>query len=424
MGGRVLLVASKTGYQVREFYGAAERLGIELTLVTDRCHILEDPWGDHAAAVQFEQPEAGIEALEARGPFDGIVAAGDQPAGVAAKIADRLKLRFHSIESVRAASDKYATRERFRAAGMNVPSYGFDAPVNFPCVLKPLHLSASRGVIRANNPQEFAGAHARIRKMIGEEPVLVEDFIPGREFALEGIVTDGRLQTLAIFDKPDPLDGPFFEETIYLTPSGESREVQQSIEGAAQNAVSALGLTHGPVHAEMRINPRGVWMLEAAARPIGGLCSRILRFASPRRADDRFLSSASARAETGHTNRWPVPHSLESSLEDLLLQHALGGDISAALLAPGAHGVMMIPIPAEGVYSGVHGLEKARETADIESVEITAKEGQYLAPLPEGQSYLGFIFSRASSQDRVDRALLHAHSCLRFRMTKALPVVR
>jgi hypothetical protein len=420
MRGRVLLVASKTGYQVREFYGAAERLGVELTLVTDRCHILEDPWGDHAAAVQFEQPEAGIEALEARGPFDGIVAVGDQPAGAAAKIAERLKLRFHSTEAVRAASDKYATRERFRVAGMNVPFYGFDAPVNFPCVLKPLHLSASRGVIRANNPQEFAAAHSRIRKMIGEEPVLVEDFIPGREFALEGIVTEGRLQTLAVFDKPDPLDGPFFEETIYLTPSRESVE---AIKEAAQNAVRALGLTDGPVHAEMRANERGVWMLEAAARPIGGLCSRILRFVLPsvlRGTGHRFLGPVASGAEADDKNR----SSALRSLEELLLQHAVGCDISTARLAPGAHGVMMIPIPGEGVYSGVDGLEKARETADIESVEITAKEGQYLAPLPEGQSYLGFIFSRASSRDSVDRALRQAHSCLRFRMTKALPVVR
>jgi hypothetical protein len=417
---RVLLVASKTGYQVREFYGAAERLGIELTLVTDRCHILEDPWGDQAAPVQFEQPDAGIDALEARGPFDGIIAVGDQPASIAAQIAERLKLRFHPAEAVRAAGDKYLTRERFRAAGMNVPTYGFGIPHHYPCVLKPLHLSASRGVIRANTPREFAEARARIRKMIGDETVLVEDFIPGREFAMEGIVTRGRLQTLAIFDKPDPLDGPFFEETIYLTPSRESAAIQQEIQAATQQAVRALGLTQGPVHAEMRVNEHGVWMLEAAARPIGGLCSRILRFAGPRGTNDRFLSSASGIVETGHTNRWPVLQ----SLEELLVQHALGRDVSTARLAPGAHGVMMIPIPGEGIYSGVDGVEKARQTADIESVEITAKEGQYLAPLPEGQSYLGFLFSRASSQDRVEHSLREAHACLKFRVTKTLPVVR
>jgi biotin carboxylase len=397
---RVLLVASKTGYQVREFYGAAERLGVELILATDRCHVLEDPWGDQAAAVQFESPDVGIEALETRGPFDGIVAVGDKPAYVAAQIARRLKLRFHSVEAVKVASDKYLTRERFRAAGMNVPAYSLvDSPAatRFPCVLKPLHLSASRGVIRANTPQEFVEAFLRIRRMIGEEPLLVEDFIPGREFALEGIVTNGRLQTLAIFDKPDALDGPFFEETIYLTPSREPEDVQRAIKTAAQNAVTALGLTHGPLHAEMRVNGQGVWMLEAAARPIGGLCSRVLQFDNQLRAP---------------------------SLEELLLQHALSQDVSAATLASGAHGVMMIPIPAAGIYSGVAGVEQATKTADIEAVEVTAKEGQYLELLPEGQSYLGFLFSRARSQEDAERALRKAHTCLSFRIAQALPVVR
>jgi hypothetical protein len=410
---RVLLVASKTGYQVREFYGAAERLGVELILVTDRCHVLEDPWGDHAAPVQFVQPDAGIEALDARGPFDGIVAVGDKPAEVAAEIAERFNLRFHSAEAVRAAGDKYLTRELFRMAGMNVPAYSLvhsAGAARYPCVLKPLHLSASRGVIRANGLQEFGEAFARIRKMTGEEPVLVEDFIPGREFALEGIVTAGRLQILAIFDKPDPLDGPFFEETIYVTPSREPSDVQRAMEAAAQRAVGALGLRHGPVHAEMRVNALGVWMLEAAARPIGGLCSRVLRFGGGAEADQ----------EAGCGPGGP-PH---FGLEELLLRHAVGLGVSSAKLAPGAHGVMMIPIPGAGIYSGVDGVEQASQTAGVEAVEITAKQGQLLEPLPEGQSYLGFLFARAPSQDDVERALRQAHACLRFRMSQALPVVR
>ncbi len=429
----VILVASKTGYQVREFYGAAERLGVDLLLVTDRCHVLEDPWGDHAAAVQFEQPLAGIEELEVRGPFDGIVAVGDKPAIVAAEIAKRLNLRFHPADAVRAAGDKYVTRELFRTVGLNAPAYsllhsGSDVSSRrwrYPCVLKPLHLSASRGVIRANGPREFSEAYERIRKMTGDEPVLVEDFIPGREFALEGIVTGGRLQTLAIFDKPDPLDGPFFEETIYLTPSREPVEVQHAIEAAAQSAVTALGLTHGPVHAEMRVNGRGVWMLEAAARPIGGLCARVLRFEG---GADPLVRAGRPRPpeadlEVG-CGRGGPPHIFVTSFEELLLQHALGQDVSAATLAPGAHGVMMIPIPSAGIYSGVDGVEQAVKTAGIEAVEITAKPGQFLEPLPEGQSYLGFLFSRAPTQDGVERALRRAHACLRFRMTQTLPVVR
>ncbi len=405
MNRRVLLVASKTGYQVREFYGAAERLGLDLALATDRCHVLEDPWGDRASPLRFDAEAAELEQsiaeLGSRGPFDGIVAVGDQPAYVAAACAEQLGLRFHPSHAARAATDKYQTRERFRAAGMNVPQYrsigpggGGEAP-GFPCVLKPLNLSGSRGVIRADTPDEFSAAEARIRRMVGPNAnLLAEEFIPGREFALEGLVTDGILQTLAIFDKPDPLDGPFFEETLYTTPSREPREIQCAIKGAVQHAVTALGLTFGPVHAEMRVNPRGVWVLEAAPRPIGGLCSRVLRF------------------EGG------------LALEDVLLRQALGENVSTLNLAPGAHGVMMIPIPARGICYGVDGLERAREIADVEGVEITAKQGQLFEPLPEGASYLGFLFARAPEIQAVEAALRRAHDCLHFHVSPALPVSR
>jgi biotin carboxylase len=405
---RILLVASKTGYQVREFHEAARRIGIDLVLATDRCHVLDNPWGDHATPLQFDAPlndaplnYAMFEALLARGPFDGILAVGDGPALMAARCAERLGLRFHSVGAVNAANDKRRTRERFRGSGLNVPDFCVaDAtPKHFPCVLKPLRSSASRGVIRANTPLEFSEALARIRKMSGGDGVLVEDFIPGREFALEGVVTAGQLHTLAIFDKPDPLDGPFFEETIYVTPSREPAAVQRAIREAAQRAVAAVGLEFGPVHAEMRVNDRGVWMLEVAGRPIGGLCSRVLRFQSG--TDDAGMS-----------------------LEDVLLRHALGEDVARVSLAPGAHGVMMIPIPAAGIYSGVEGLEQARETADMEAVEITAKEGHPLEPLPEGASYLGFLFARASDAQRVERALRQAHACLRFHIAPGLPVIK
>src|SRR5579862_2943172 len=313
---KVLLVASTTGYQVREFADAAQSLGIELALATDRCHILDNPWGDNAAALRFDDPQPGIEALTERGPFDGIVAVGDRPACVAAEAAERLGLRYHPAEAARAASDKLLTRERFRAGGLLVPEFRrisppFDEPVRYPSVLKPLHSSASRGVIRANNRQELQQAVHRVAK-IADNDMLVEDYIPGREFALEGVVTAGKLQVLALFDKPDPLEGPFFEETIYVTPSRESPEIQQAIRETAQAAVTALGLRDGPVHAEMRVNQDGVWMLEVAPRPIGGLCARVLRF---------------------------LPGGI--SLEELLLRHAIGEDVSAAKLMPEAHGVMM-----------------------------------------------------------------------------------
>jgi biotin carboxylase len=392
---RILLIASTTGYQVHSFADAAARLGIDLILATDRCHILENPWGDNAMAISD-----GLDALAAQGPFDGIVAVADQPAFIAAQAAERLGLRFSAPDAVAAAKSKFLARQKFRDAGLLVPSFELvnpDTNPAYPCVLKPTSLSASRGVIRANNPREFRAALARIAKILENEAdrsIQVESFIPGREFALEGVVTNGRLHMLALFDKPDPLDGPFFEETIYLTPSREPSEIQRAIFDTTQRAATALGLTDGPLHSEMRVNDAGVWMLEIAARPIGGLCSRVLRFDS------------------------------EVSLEEILLRHAIGEDVSKVRLQAGAHGVMMIPIPAAGVYRGVDGVEDARAVDGIEDVVITAKEGQKMLPLPEGASYLGFLFARAGTPAAVDRSLRQAHASLRFHFAGVLPVVR
>lgn len=390
---RVLLIAATTGYQTRSFSAAARALGLDLVLATDRCHVMDDPWGDRAVAVRFDEPADGIEALVARGPFDGIAAVGDVPAYVAALAAKRLGLRFSSPAAVLAAKNKFLARQKLRQAGLLTPGHElFQQPtgaLRYPCVLKPLGLSGSRGVIRANDAKEFTTAFARIKNIAREPSVLVEDFIHGHEYALEGMVTDGRLQVLALFDKPDPLDGPFFEETIYVT-----LPEQRAITETTQRAIAALGLTHGPVHAEMRVNEEGVWMLEVAARPIGGLCSRVLKFSGGK------------------------------SLEELILRHAMGEDVSGARLERGAHAVMMIPIPRAGVYAEVAGLDPARAVEGIEDIVVTAKPGQAMLPLPEGASYLGFIFARAETAEHAVQALRDAHARLTFDFAEILPVVK
>jgi biotin carboxylase len=416
MPKRILLVAATTGYQTRAFAAAAERLGYETQLATDRCHILDDPWGDHALALRFDDPERSAQAVVAAGQaFDGVVAVGDRPAYVAAFIARELGLSYNSPEAVLVAKNKFLTRQRFRAAALPVPAFiripldhdpaAAAHEVSFPCVLKPLGLSASRGVIRANNTGQFIAAFKRIRAILAlpeivrlqedqDRHVQVENFIEGREFALEGLLTEGRLTVLAIFDKPDPLNGPYFEETIYVTPSREPAAVQEAIIETTRRAIASMGLTHGPVHAEMRVNDRGVWMLEVAARPIGGLCARAVQFVS------------------------------SFGLEEIVLRHAAGDPLGSLDLSDPARGVMMIPIPGGGVYVGASGVEDARAVPGIEDVTITAKEGQKLVPLPEGASYLGFIFTRGKSADAVERTLREAHSQLAFEILPSLPVLR
>ncbi len=438
---RLLLLSNTTGYQANAFREAAERVGVPITLATDRCHVLDDPWGDRAIPVKFQEPEASAQLLVERSreaPFTAIVAIGDAPTLTAALAVEKLRAqpgmavlhpRYHPSAAVEACKNKWLARELFKGAGLQVPWYkrvpADENPrelvreVPFPCVLKPLGLSASRGVIRANVGSEFVEAFHRIGSLLKEinyptqvqkkdlngapndpreDPtqwIQIESYIPGQEFALEGVVTDGVLKPLALFDKPDPLEGPYFEETIYVAPSRLAYSVQQAIVATTQRAITALGLTYGPIHAEMRVNDNGVWMLEIAARPIGGLCAKALRFG---------------------TERMP--------LEELIVRHAIGEDISRLEREEMASGVMMIPIPEAGFYEGVKGMEQAERVPGVESVEITAKLQQKLVPLPEGASYLGFIFARGDSPEFVEDALRRAHGCLRFQISAEIPVIR
>lgn len=388
---RLLLFASKLGYQIRQFEHAARRVGADVTLATDRCNRMDDPWGDHAIPVKFDRIEQSVKALDGM-QFDGVAAVGDRPALLAAETAEALWLPFHSPQAARAAQDKALARSLL-SGKLRVPrTLSPDRPV-FPCVLKPLGGSASRGVIRANDRDEFDAAFSRIRKM-GEAEVLVEEYIDGREYAVEGIATHGEFRALAVFDKPDPLEGPYFEETIYTTPSRAPKSVQRELIETVAEAARILGLRHGPVHAELRHNQEGAWLLEAHARPIGGLCSKAVRF----------------------KNGMP--------LEELVLRHALGEDVAGMEREDRASGVMMIPIPRGGLYRSVEGVEQAETVAGIEEVAITAKDGQLLIPLPEGSSYLGFLFARADSPVEVEAALRKAHGELRFDIAAVLETLK
>jgi hypothetical protein len=293
------------------------------------------------------------------------------------------------------------------------------ASVSFPCVLKPLALSGSRGVMRVDDGSGLVAAVHRLRALLEapdlrREPrdtrdlALVEGFVEGREFALEGLMNHGTLHLLAIFDKPDPLDGPFFEETIYVTPSTALPAAQRAMTAAVDRAARALGLRHGPLHAECRVNEAGVFVLEVAARPIGGLCARALRF--DKRAGEAWVGSQ--------------PDSAAVPLEELLLRHALGESPEGWRRETMASGVMMIPIPRRGVFRAVAGLEAAGRVPFIDDLQITAKVDQLLLPLPEGASYLGFIFARAGTPAQVEQALREAHARLEFAIDPELRVLQ
>jgi predicted ATP-grasp superfamily ATP-dependent carboligase len=453
MNRRVLVLATTTGYQTRAFGEAAEQLGVELVFATDRCHLIDDPWQDGAVAIRFYDEDASVDAIVAAAahrPIDGIVVVGDRPTVIAARAARALGIPWHLPEAAAIATNKLRTRERLRDARLPVPFFLPTSLSNqhlaisnpFPCVVKPVALSGSRGVMRANDERELAAAIGRLRALMqspdvraerneAHDTALIESFIPGREYAVEALMHEGTLHVLAIFDKPDPLDGPFFEETIYVTPSSAPEAEQRAIEEATARAAAAIGLHHGPIHAECRVNRDGVFVLEVAPRPIGGLCARALRFASASSLKPQAEPQASSHKPQAPTLD-PEPIGNKSAIsnqqsaiafESLLLRHALGEDVRRWRRESGSSGVMMIPIARRGTYRGVDGVDAARAVPSIDDVRITAKVDQLLIPLPEGASYLGFIFARAGSAGEVERALRAAHARLQFTIAPEFPVL-
>jgi biotin carboxylase len=407
-GPRLLLLLPSTTYRAGAFVEAARRLHVELTVGSDLASSFAGAQPAALLTLDFARRERTVEAavaFAAEHPVTAVVGVDDDTVILAAAIAGALGLPHNPLEATLAARDKHLQRMALAAAGVPVPAFELrrldEDPetaartTEYPCVLKPTCLSASRGVIRADTPEAFVAAHALLAEVVreaggeGDAPYLVEAFVPGPETALEGLLDGGRLRALALFDKPDPLDGPFFEETIYVTPSRLGEEVQRALVACAERAALALGLVTGPVHVELRHNARGVWLIELAARPIGGRCSAVLRFGSGSR---------------------------RLSLEEVLLSHALGVPLPTVERDPTPAGVMMIPVPWPGVLRSVEGLDAARAVPGVEEVVLTAHVGQRLRPPPRGDQYPGFIFARGGSAADVEAALRRAHACLRFDM--------
>ena len=419
---KLLILASKLGYQTRGFAEAAEKLGVNVVFGTDRCHKLEDPWGDSALPLHFEQPRQAAEEIVERlrgnslrdNPPNAIIALGDRPTPAAAYAARSLGIGGNPPEAVELCRNKLRQRRALSAAGVLVPEFFSFGPldkmehvlgrVQYPCVVKPLSLSASQGVIRENDDRGFELAVERIRLLVkspeiqalrepGLDELLVEKYIPGKEVAIEGLMQDGRLRVLAIFDKPDPLEGPYFEETIYVTPSRLPTDVQAALIASAERSVAALGLTTGPVHAEFRVNETGPWVLEVAPRPIGRLCSRALRFGPER-----------------------------MSLRELLIRSALGMSGSDAERKTAASGVMMIPVPRSGISKASRELPRRKWFGNRRNSHHGAPAGLRARLGRTGSSYLGFIFARRETAVGLEEALRMAHAKLKFKFSAKLPV--
>ncbi len=401
----LLLLLPSMSYRGEAFLEAANKVGVSLTVAGDAPPDFLEKTPDSFLPLNLSSPNTAVSAVvefAKTSPIDVVLGVNDQTTVLASTISEALGLPANSIDSVRAACNKQMMRRLLQKEGLPCPNFivvGMDEKpedlvqqVTFPCVLKPLTLSGSCGVIRADDAESFQNAFFRIRHLLHtfERPaqemaarqILIEDFIPGIEVALEGLLTKNTFHPLALFDKPDPLDGPYFEETIYVTPSRLPPDIQARMTESLAQAARAIGLQEGPVHGELRMNDQGIWVIEVAARSIGGKCSRMLEFGTGK------------------------------SLEELILIHALGQELPSLDLITGAGGVMMIPIPQEGVLERVEGQEEAQQVPGVEELVMTAKPGDQLIPLPEGKRYLGFIVARGTEPAEVEETLRKAHSQL------------
>lgn len=417
MPKRLLLLMPTTTYRAEPFLEAAEQLDIEVVVGTDFCHVLADRW-QVPMALRFRDPAEAVQDIidyARTQPLDAIIPVDDKTTEIAAGACQALSLPHNAPDAAAAARNKYKLRTLLVKGGVASPRFAryelsddpgpIAAEQKYPCVLKPILLSASRGVIRVDTPHEFVDAFHRIGRMLQHTPdiapvddpdaqrILVESYIPGVEVAVEGLLTHGKLRVLTIFDKPDPLEGPYFEETIYVTPSRLPEETQQAIIDVTAQATAAIGLSEGPVHAELRINEDGPWIIEVAGRSIGGLCSRTLQFG------------------------------LGVSLEEIIIRQALQMEVDTLEQDRQAAGVMMLPIPRAGIFERVDGTEAARQVTGIEDIVITAGEGEILKPLPEGGGYPGFIFARGDTPSFVEQALRDACSELTWHIKQELPLV-
>jgi biotin carboxylase len=407
---RVILVALHQSYRVRAYQVAAAALGVRLVIASQGQYSVTPSIADgiHIAFDDVPQAVERILASASREPVDAIVASDDLTLEVATRAAAALGLAHNPLSAVRAARRKDLARDALRAAGLPVPRFRClnltqplapqIASLEYPCVIKPLAMAASRGVIRVDSSDGLRRMLPRVAAIVADalvsderDRVLVESFLPGIEIAIEGLLSGGRLHVLAVFDKPEPLNGPFFEESYYITPSRLPRALLDRAVERLSQACAAYGLREGPVHGEMRLYEGEAWIVEVAARTIGGDCARLLSFGAGR------------------------------SLEELVLRQALGWPLDLNPCGAAA-GVLMIPTPRAGTLRRVEGVLAAQQLPCIDDLLISVREGYDLVPLPEGGSYLGFIFAHADTPQEVERALRDAHDCLNVVIAPSLPV--
>ena len=400
----VILIIPSASYRTGPFMNAIKKLDLKVLVISDKSQVFSGKYPDNLIIINFnhwKDKSVEISKWAKNNGLKAVIGVDEESIVLAANLSNFLNVDHNSIESVLLTKNKYLMRTELKKTGLCSPWFKIFSiyessnkiinEISFPCVIKPTFLSGSRGVMRVNTKKELSEGIKtlnellsldELRKRAGKQSdyIMIEEYIPGKEVAIEGIVSEGKLTMLAIFDKPELLEGPTFEETIIVTPSVLTKKIQYSLLETLQIVVKALGIVKGPVHAEARINRNGNYILECASRSIGGLCSKVLEFQGG------------------------------ISLEELILRSYLGRNIEKSKLIGNARGVMMMPTEKKGILKEIGGVKDALVVNGVTDLQITVKPGEKLQPLPKGDRYLGFIFAEGNNQEFVINALKNAWS--------------
>lgn len=373
--------------------------------------------GLRPTTVAVQPPEQAIEQalrLHEQTSIGAVLGYEEDATLTVAHIAAALGLPAHPVAAAEAALDKPMMKQRFAAAGIPAADFIVAADEDeavawaeaggYPVVVKPCRGSASQGVIRANDEHTLRQAYRRLRRIIRDHELdnggrppsahLVERYLPGSELSCELLLQYGAPEVITEFGKPLPLTGPYFEESIYLTPPALGAALRREVHELSMAAAKALGFYHGPAHCEIRLTPDGPKVLEIAGRLLGGACAGSFR--------DR----------------------LGEDLDALLLRSALGERITLPAPADDAPtvGALMIPVPGEGRVVAVRGDDGARRVPGVRDVSLQTEPGEIVVPFPEQACYaVGFVSASGPDEAAVVGSLGQAAAQISLELTPLRP---
>ena len=382
---KLLLVIPENSYKSNDFVVAAEKLGIDFLIITDSEQV-SSKFSDTVIINKFDA-ELNKNNLKKLKDVTHVLPVDHSALKFSGYLVDLLEVKGNKLESINLSMNKYESRKIFNSLLdikvnneiiKNIDDVNTFINKNGTSVLKPIYGTASKSVLKINNVEKNKEQIEKLMQDCFDQDLVIEEYIDGKEYALEGTIINSELKKIVIFDKPVEYKHPYFEESIYITPSELSSEAEKRVVSIVDKACKKIGLEDGPVHVEFKINENQIFIIEINPRMIGGLCSRCLSFGL-----------------------------FKVSLEEIILHAFMNNELKNIELLNNYVGVLMIPTPKSGKFISINK-EELEKIPNISNVEITVPEGSDLLEPPYGDKYLGFAFSQGIDKKTVNESLLTA----------------